>query len=318
MAEETDKIKELRILGVLIPIQSRSSQLLFCALGLTLSFTAQNFLQEWIYRRPGFEFGAFMTSFEFLACSMGAMYERVIAGEKVWQRRASLREYLALTVLTTGSAVCGTSSLGFVNMPVKVVCKSSKLVPTMLVGKVINCEIYSWKDWASAMLLCLFVAIFSLADSHTSPRFSVTGIVLLVIAVVFDAMVPQCQQRLMEELSAPKAEVIFFSNLMGFVGILFSIIVSGELVSALSYCYNQQPWLLAWLVLFGVVMYCGVTFYITLVRHFGAVTTITVTTMRKVLTLCISFASFGHPYTWTHVASGVAVLWLGTYKVGRK
>ena len=53
----------------------------------------------------------------------------------------------------------------------------------------------------------------------------------------------------------------------------------------------------------------------TLVKRFGAANAITVTTLRKVLTLMLSFFYFGHEWTATHIVSGTVVLGLGVYKI---
>jgi len=49
--------------------------------------------------------------------------------------------------------------------------------------------------------------------------------------------------------------------------------------------------------------------------RFGAANAITVTTLRKVLTLMLSFFYFGHDWTVTHIISGSIVLGLGVYKI---
>merc|ERR1711865_639583 len=111
------------------------------------AFIVQNFLQEYIFRIPGFRFGAFSALFEYIMCTIGAAGERISAGERLFARKRPFTEYIVLTVVAAGSSVCGTSSLAYVNMPVKVVFKSSKLIPTMLSGAVLNGQRYSGWDW---------------------------------------------------------------------------------------------------------------------------------------------------------------------------
>ena len=62
-------------------------------------------------------------------------------------------------------------------------------------------------------------------------------------------------------------------------------------------------------------MGAGVFFYISLVKNFGAVVTVIVTTLRKVFTLCVSFVVFGHRCTAAHVVSGVLAMLLSAQKV---
>jgi len=305
----------LEMVGFQLPLYSTAAKLVFLACGLIGSFMVQNFLQEYIFRIPGFSFGSFSALFEFAVCTIGAAGERLQAGESMFAHRRPLKDYLMLTVFASGSGMCGTSALAYVSMPVKVIFKSSKLIPTMISGTVLNGQSYSTWDWASSVMLCICVAMFTLADSSVSLHFSAFGIVLLAAAVVFDSMVPQTQQRLMSvEPAASKAEVIFFSNALGTCLILVTLIVTGEGASAVAFCI-QQPSILLMLGVFGCVTYCGVFFYISLVKNFGAVVTVIVTTLRKVFTLCVSFVVFGHQCTAAHVVSGVLAMLLSAQKV---
>jgi len=313
-----EDFETLTFLGIKLPyLETHNSQLLFCAAGLIVFFTTQNFVQEYIFHIPGFKFGAFMASFEFIFCAVMSGYERTLVGEPIFGRSHPIQEYMVLAAVTAGSGVAGTSALGFVNMPVKVIMKSSKLVPTMFMGWLINAESYTCWEWGTSVLLCIAIAIFSLADASVSPKFSLIGIGLLSIAVCFDAAVPQCQQRLLRPTltaeSASKPELIFWSSSLGFLFVAITVIISGQSVDAILFC-AVHPTLLLILVAYGMLTYLGVVFYITLVRNFGAVVTITLTTARKVVTLCVSIIVFDHAWTITHVVAGGCVLFLGTIK----
>jgi adenosine 3'-phospho 5'-phosphosulfate transporter B3 len=56
-----------------------------------------------------------------------------------------------------------------VNFPVKVVIKSSKLIPTMMLGILILRRTYSAMEYAAAVMLCAGVASFTLVDSKAHP-----------------------------------------------------------------------------------------------------------------------------------------------------
>ena len=59
-------------MGFQLPLYSSSAKLVFLAGGLIGSFMVQNFLQEYIFRIPGFRFGSFSALFEFAVCTIGA------------------------------------------------------------------------------------------------------------------------------------------------------------------------------------------------------------------------------------------------------
>ena len=62
----------LEMMGFQLPLYSTAAKLVFLACGLIGSFMVQNFLQEYIFRIPGFSFGSFSALFEFAVCTIGA------------------------------------------------------------------------------------------------------------------------------------------------------------------------------------------------------------------------------------------------------
>jgi hypothetical protein len=69
----------------------------------------------------------------------------------------------------------GSVALSYVNFPVKVVIKSSKLIPTMMLGILILRRTYSALEYIAAVMLCAGVASFTLIDSkvRVCPRMGV-------------------------------------------------------------------------------------------------------------------------------------------------
>ena len=142
-------------------------------------------------------------------------------------------------------------------MPVKVIFKSSKLVPTMVFGSLLNGQVFRRWDWVTSVMLCICITIFSLADSQVSLQFSAVGILFLGGAVVCDSLVPQSQQFLMSPPeAATKAEIIFFNNGLGALAIMGVLVITGEGVEAFQFC-AQQPAVLLILFCFGLVTYAG-------------------------------------------------------------
>ena len=58
------------------------------------------------------------------------------------------------------------ASLGYLNFPTQVIFKSCKLIPVLLGGIVIQGKKYGILDFAAALLMCVGLAVFTLADSQ--------------------------------------------------------------------------------------------------------------------------------------------------------
>ena len=139
--------------------------------------------------------------FSFFRCSgtvLSGLERKLLGAKSFYARSRSIVEHAALgLVVLPLAAATGTSALAHVNMPVKVVFKSSKLLPTMLAANLINGIRYSLAEIGTAAVLCVGVVAFTLADASVALKFDSWGVVLLSAAVLLDSMVPNCQQLLM-------------------------------------------------------------------------------------------------------------------------
>lgn len=114
--------------------------------------------------------------------------------------------YLSLSLVVFGSTCLASMSVRYVSYPTKVVLKSAKLIPTMVVATIMQRgnNKYGMKDYLAAVLLCLGAAGYSWGSGSSAPRgdgASWFGITLLVISVCCDAFTPNIQQRLMSASS---------------------------------------------------------------------------------------------------------------------
>ena len=217
-----------------------------------------------------------------------------------------------MLALSQGS---GTASLEYVRMPVKVGFKCAKLIPTMLFGACLTGRRYNLAEYAAAVVLCSGLALMSLADyfdnsSDLASRAKmVTGVQLLLVAIVCDALVPNLQERLLTQLRITRDAMVFYSNLSALCILGATIAFSGELVLAIAFCAaNPIVWtILASQAIFG---FCGLCCYLAVVRSAGGVMGVVTTSARKGLTLLLSYITFAKPFGAPH-AAGLVLLVLG-------
>ena len=229
--------------------------------------------------------------------------------------------FSALTIVLALSQGSGTASLEYVRMPVKVGFKCAKLIPTMLFGACLTGRRFSLAEYAAAAVLCCGLALMSLADyfdesSDLASRAKmVTGVQLLLVAIVCDALVPNLQERLLAQLHITMDAMVFYSNLCALCILGVTIAFSGELALAIAFCAaNPVVWtILACQAIFG---YCGLCCYLAIIRSAGGVMGVVTTSARKGLTLLLSFITFAKPFGIPH-AAGLMLLVLGIGLIAR-
>ncbi|CAK9059129.1 Solute carrier family 35 member B1, partial [Durusdinium trenchii] len=181
-------------------------------------------------------------------------------------------------------------STHYVEFSLKIVAKSSKLMPTMAISGLLgNSRNYEALDYLAALLLCVGTALFSSggskASTSTSSAQAVLGSVALFLSCIFDGLVPNLQQRVLQEASPE--ELMVRSNLLGALTGVLGIALSGDASDVLAYA-GARPSVVLLLLGIGLSLAGSVRFYTSLVSSHGSVLAVAVGTLRKSCSLLLS------------------------------
>lgn len=174
-----------------------------------------------------------ITLFQFGFCVLlPLLVSQACAGGDVMQSfPRSIKEmwiYIKLSAIVYGATAFATMSLNYegVTYVTKVVFKSAKLIPTMIVGMVMDAKAervgisvkkrkYSIWEYASAVLLCIGAGGFCMSSSDSGEEDNDNvqeasdghwiGISLLAISVFCDALVPNLQHQLMHGIGCAQS-----------------------------------------------------------------------------------------------------------------
>lgn len=296
--------------------------------------------------------------------------------------------YVKLSAVVYGATALATKSLAYsgVTYVTKVVFKSAKLIPTMLVGVIMDVRAinngntnvkkhnYTVWDYGSALLLCIGAAGFCMSpkDSSDSSEENLTtstqgphwmGISLLIGSVFCDAFVPNISEQLMQQgptntissmtrkdsgedlngdeevelksllasNSGPNndnmhhdnhataatskkkegglssASLMVNTNSIGFALLFLSTVISSQLIPIVSFMAVHPHFLLLHLTV-GCGLGTAVLAYTELIKRSGPAFAVAVATLRKVVTVVLSYIIFPKAMTITHLASSCLVL----------
>ena len=234
--------------------------------------------------------------------------ERVyVAKEAGFHRVAPLRAYPLLTLCLFASSSLCNMSLSYINFPTKVVFRSCKLVPTMIIATIVNKKVFASYEYACALAICAGLILFALADYTLDPmKFDVMGLALVSASVVADAILPNAQECLFRGGSS-RLEVTVYSNLFSFLGMTVVTLASGTLVQFAKWLYADST-LTIYFAVYTLLSYASISCYMTLVKRFGGVHAVLLTTARKAMTLVLSFLLFPKGFSWMYVYGSLLVL----------
>lgn len=187
------------------------------------------------------------------------------------------------------------------------VFRSCKLVPTMIIATILNARKFKSYEYVCALSICGGLVLFAMADYKIDPlQFDPTGLILVSGSVVADAILPNAQEHLFKAGSS-RLEVTVFSNLFSFYGMTFITVCNGTLRPFLSVLRHDST-LRLYFGIYTVLSYISISCYMTLVKRFGGVTAVVLTTARKAMTLVLSFLLFPKGFSWLYVAGSAFVL----------
>ncbi|KAL3777837.1 hypothetical protein ACHAW5_003031 [Stephanodiscus triporus] len=222
-------------------------------------------------------------------------------------RVAPLSAYPMLTLCLFASSSMSNLSLGYINFPTKVVFRSCKLVPTMIIATVVNSRRFKPYEYLCALSICAGLVLFAMADYALDPlQFHPAGLLLVSGSVVADAILPNAQERLFKDGSS-RLEVTVYSNFFIFVGMTIVTVGNGTLPQ-FGRVIRRDGTLALYFAAYTVLSYASISCYMTLVKRFGGVTAVVLTTARKAMTLVLSFVLFPKGFSWMYVHGSLLVL----------
>lgn len=300
--------------------------------GVFFFFMLNSYVEEYTFKQlPHFEFGWYLTFFELFCFSLFALFERFLnqqlgtsspsAGkESLFSHQAAFSRHLIVSLAMTASRGLTNVSLQYLNYPTQVIFKSMKLITVMIGSLFILKSSFSLLEYVSAVTLVVSACLFSLGDADVTPHYSSLGLFVVLLSLVFDAIHANTQETLLKEHKATTTEAMLFTNLFSAGFALVIVVLSGELFPAIQYC-SLYPSSYFLFVLRAAVIYGGVLCFVTLIKSNGVVTATSVTTVRKILSILMSFVLFPKPFTekyiWGVVTFAVSVL-LSYYDVRQK
>ena len=226
------------------------------------------------------------------------------------------------TLVLGGILIALYTSLGkfaykYVNYATGTVLKSAKLIPVMFVSVVWLKRRYELIDYVACFLLVAAACEFGLGEQENSDKTEnpsenyALGLTLSLITIGIGAFQSNVTDRILRDYGATVGENMLWTNAVGAIFIFFFVV----LLEPHAFMFFWDTPLYFMLLTFrSVSFFFGAWLYTIIVKHFGAVPAVAITTTRKLLTVVGSFVFFASdkPFTTTYaIALGLFVLAVG-------
>jgi UDP-galactose transporter B1 len=205
---------------------------------------------------------------------------------------------------------CSNEALQFVSYPTAVLAKSCKLIPTMIMGWLLEKRLYSVQQWASALFISAGISLFHISRIHHHPGTEDVsfhdgawkGMSLLCISLLMDGCLGACQGVLKRKDPTGKkrpptaVETMLYINIYALLFLIPMAVSSGQMKVGLQTLPQDRTLFLTILVLNGVVSIGQIFIFLTITWYSSLVCT-TITTTRKFFTILFSVLYFGHRFS---------------------
>jgi len=204
------------------------------------------------------------------------------------------------------SSWCQYSALQYVSFPTQVLFKSNKIIPTMLMGRLLKGKKHPWRDYAEALVISFCVATFMFYEKKRPRRAAAVeedgdadvpkaafGVVMLCGYLFFDSFTSQWQSVGFGKHKLSQYEMMLGINSFSLVYTLLKMSGSGELTESLAFL-QRHPTALEHVFAFSICSCVGQLFIFFTIKRFGPVMFSIIMTTRQMLSMVASCLIFGH------------------------
>lgn len=296
-------------------------KLLFCAGGLQVSYLTWGVLQERVMTRtygatetePGerfkdSQFLVFMN--RILAFTISGLYCTLT---KQPRHGAPVYKYSFASLSNIMSSWCQYEALKFISFPTQVLAKASKVIPVMLMGKIVSRKSYEYWEYLTAVLISVGVSMFLLSsstDKHPSTVTTFSGVILLAGYIIFDSFTSNWQDALFT-YKMSSVQMMFGVNLFSCLFTVGSLLEQGALFESASFMFRHKEFAFHALLI-SICSAFGQLFIFYTISQFGAAVFTIIMTLRQAFAILLSCLIYGHTVTIVG-GLGVVVVFLALF-----
>ena len=214
------------------------------------------------------------------------------------RHRTPLYKYSYSSISNTLSSWCQYEALKYVSFPTQVLAKASKVIPVMLMGKVVSNRSYNWQEYFTATLLSVGVALFLLAADPSSKEHSTettfAGVIILLGYMMFDSFTSNWQSELFRTYKVSSFQMMFGVNLFSCIFTVGSLIFRGRIVTSVLFLIDHIEFAYH-AVLLSVCSAVGQLFIFHTIAAFGPLIFTLIMTTRQAISILLSCLFYNHP-----------------------
>jgi len=278
--------------------------LTYCFLGLMISYLTWGVLQEKImtreYLKADGKTKVFFKDSQFLVFANRFLAFTIAAGylfvRQQTRHRTPLYKYSYASFSNIMSAWFQYEALKFISFPTQVLAKSCKIIPVMIMGKVVSRNKYEFYEYIVAITISIGMIFFlggSYDQSKHTPATTITGMLLLVLYMVFDSFTSNWQSEIFKNYGVSSIQMMCGVNLFSTAFTASSLFVQSGFGESIAFA-SEHPKFLFDCIILSISSTVGQLFIFFTIAKFGAVVFTIIMTLRQALAILLSCIIYHH------------------------
>ena len=166
-------------------------------------------------------------------------------------------------------------------------CGASKIIPVMIMGKIVANKSYPYQEYVVAVLLSAGVFLFLLvadpSGKRTSAATTFSGAIILLGYMAFDSFTSNWQSELFSVYKMSTIQMMFGANLFSCLFTVWSMIEGGNFLSAVGFMMSH-PEFACHVTILSLASATGQLFIFYTIQSFGPVVFTIIMTIRMIQT----------------------------------
>jgi solute carrier family 35 (adenosine 3'-phospho 5'-phosphosulfate transporter), member B2 len=218
-----------------------------------------------------------------------------------FQSGAPLIYFTPCAISNTISSWGQYQALSYVSFSLQTLFKATKVIPVMVMGRLLKGTTYCPAEYIEALLITGGVAFFSLSSKTTHKNadegFELAGFILLSVYVLADSFTSQWQSRIYRDYGKiDHFHMMYGVNVSSIIVTSIALIASGEIPRVIEFMvYN--PTALWYNVMTAITSTTGQIAIFYTIKKFGPIVFTIIMTTRQMMSIVLSTILFGHQLT---------------------
>lgn len=289
---------------------------LLCFCGLQASYLTWGVLQEKImtqeYRNSSGDVQKFTDS-QFLVF-VNRVLAFIFAGTCVMvfkhpTHTAPLYKYSYCSFSNIMSSWCQYEALKYVSFPTQVLAKASKIIPVMLMGKIISRKSYKYYEYVTALMISVGMTMFLWSQGNNQGRVTSTtmsGVIILISYMISDSFTSNWQDVLFKRYKMSSVQMMCGVNFFSCLFTSVSLLQQGSFSKSILFLIKFSAFFGDCLVL-SVCSAVGQLCIFYTIYRFGPVVFVIMMTVRQALAILLSCLIYHHSVSLSGVVGIVLV-----------